>query len=395
MLTAGGESAWPGGTSRCPYGWPLPLRVVQGQMSRLDRVLRAADRFQQRQRWLAFGLAAWKKFGDDQAGNLAALIAFYAFVAIFPLLLVLVTVLKLVLRHDPALRERLVSSALANYPVIGDQLKQSVTVLDQTGAAVVIGLIFVFVGARGGAGAAQNALNGGWEVPFSARPGFPWALLRSVSLIVVVGIGQIVTVTLSGIAGGAGHLISGVGAHIATVAVSLLLNIGLFWIGFRLATAPSVAMRDLRLGAPLPRPASPGLRFAGGGPGSPPAGRGAWGGGGGGGTRPGGGGGESGRGARGGSGGRQIAPADRLVIGVARPGSRPEETRCRYSGTGLPRTRPHGNRRLRTAGWRRRPAPIRPGCSRPTCRGPSPACWARPGPIRWASAAGHRSPTAA
>ncbi len=233
-------------------------------MSRLDRVLRAADRFQQRQRWLAFGLAAWKKFGDDQAGNLAALIAYYAFVAIFPLLLVLVTVLKLVLRHDPALRERLVSSALANYPVIGDQLKQSVTVLDQTGAALVIGLIFVFLGARGVAGAAQNALNAAWEVPFSARPGFPWALLRSVSLIVVVGIGQIVTVTLSGIAGGAGHLISGVGAHIATVAVSLLLNIGLFWIGFRLATAPSVAMRDLRLGALIAGPAWQVLQLAGG-----------------------------------------------------------------------------------------------------------------------------------
>src|SRR5258708_1261192 len=272
MVTAGGGSAWPGGPSRCPWGWPLPLRVVQGQMGRLDRVLRAADRFQQRQRWLAFGLAAWKKFGDDQAGNLAALIAYYAFVAIFPLLLVLVTVVKLVLRHDPALRERLVSSALANYPVIGDQLKQSVSVLDQTGAALVIGLIFVFLGARGVAGAAQNALNAAWEVPFSARPGFPWALLRSVSLIVVVGIGQIVTVTLSGIAGGAGHLISGVGAHIATVAVSLLLNIGLFWIGFRLATAPSVAMRDLRLGALIAGPAWQVLQLAGGDVGAhPPA----------------------------------------------------------------------------------------------------------------------------
>lgn len=38
-----------------------------------------------------------KKFSDDQAGSLAALIAYYGFVSIFPLLLVLVTVLGIVL----------------------------------------------------------------------------------------------------------------------------------------------------------------------------------------------------------------------------------------------------------------------------------------------------------
>jgi membrane protein len=64
-----------------------------------------------------------------------------------------------------------------------------------------------------------------------------------------VGIGEIVTVTLSGIAGGAGHVLPGAGTHVAAVAVSLLLNLALFWLGFRLATARVVATRDLRLGA--------------------------------------------------------------------------------------------------------------------------------------------------
>jgi membrane protein len=233
-------------------------------MSRLDTVLHAADRLQQRRRWLAFSVAAWKKFGDDQAGNLAALIAYYAFVAIFPLLLVLVTVLDLVLSRHTALRGRLLSSALASYPIVGVQLKQNVHALGQTGAALVIGLIFTFLGARGVASAAQNALNAAWEVPFSARPRFPWALLRSVGLIVVVGVGQIVTFTLSGIAGGTGHVISGAGVHIAAVAVSLLLNVGLFWVGFRLATASSVATRDLRLGAFIAAPAWQVLQLAGG-----------------------------------------------------------------------------------------------------------------------------------
>ena len=67
-----------------------------------QRIIRIADELQQRHAWLAFPVAVWKKFGDDQAGNLAALIAYSALVAIFPLLLLLLTVLDIVLKNDPA-----------------------------------------------------------------------------------------------------------------------------------------------------------------------------------------------------------------------------------------------------------------------------------------------------
>jgi membrane protein len=177
---------------------------------------------------------------------------------------VFVTVLDLVLSHNPAARERLLSSALAGFPVIGDQLKHSVHALKQTGAALVIGLILTFLGALGIAAAIQNALNTVWEVPFSRRPRFPWSLLRSAGLILVIGTGQIVTVTLSGIAGGAGHLISGAGGHVAAVAVSLLLNIAVFWAAFRLGTAREVGGRTLWLGALIAAPAWQVLQVAGG-----------------------------------------------------------------------------------------------------------------------------------
>jgi hypothetical protein len=63
----------------------------------------------------------------------------------------------------------------------------SVHSLHQTGVALAIGLTGTFLGARGVAGAAQNAFNTVWEVPLSQRPGFPWNWLRSLGLIVVVG----------------------------------------------------------------------------------------------------------------------------------------------------------------------------------------------------------------
>jgi membrane protein len=219
-------------------------------MNALKRYLDAADRAQQSRPWLAVAIATWKKFGDDQAGNLAALIAYYAFASIFPLLLVLVTALDLVLKNNEKLRNQLLDTALRQYPVIGDQLKPHAHGLSGTGLALVIGLVLTLFGARGVASAMQNALNSVWEVPMARRPGFPWAMLRSFGLIAVIGPGMIATITLSSIAGGTGHL-GGVLSRIAAIVVSLILNVGLFWLGFRIATAKEIPTRDLRLSAIL------------------------------------------------------------------------------------------------------------------------------------------------
>jgi YihY family inner membrane protein len=218
-------------------------------MNPAEKTLRIVDRFQQRQPWLAFPVAVWKKFGDDQAGNLAALIAYYGFVSIFPLFLVLTTVLDIVLRDHPALKASLEKSALADYPVVGDQIRNHVHSLNGTGLALGLGIALSFLGARGVANAMQNALNSVWEVPKASRPGFPWSWLRSFGLIVVVGGGAIVTSVLSGAIGGAGHVLPGFAVKTAVTAGSLVLNIGLFWLGFRLATAKIVTWTDLRLGA--------------------------------------------------------------------------------------------------------------------------------------------------
>jgi membrane protein len=217
-------------------------------MNMANRAIRAADALQQRHAWLAVPVAVWKKFGDDGAGNLAALVAYYAFVAVFPLLLVLFTVLDIVLKDHPGLHRRLLSSTLGHFPVIGPQLG-SIHPLSQTGLPLIIGLLGTFIGARSVATAMQNALNSVWEIPITRRPGFPWSWLRSFGLILVIGLGLMGTTVLSGLAGGAGHVLSGFGASLATLLVSLILNIGFFWLAFRLGTAREIGWRQLRLGA--------------------------------------------------------------------------------------------------------------------------------------------------
>jgi membrane protein len=213
-------------------------------MNRAQQAVRKLDHVQQRHGWLAFLVAVWKKFSDDQAGNLAALVAYYGFASLFPLLLVFVTVLDIVLHGDPTLRNQVIDSTFAKFPGVGAQLQAHVGSLNATGPALVIGLILTFLGARGVAGAVQNALNNVWAIPYYRRPGFPRNLLRGLAMIIVVGLGLILTSFLAGLAAGVGHVITGAGGSAVTIAVSLVVNIGLFWIAFRLATAPEVTWRE-------------------------------------------------------------------------------------------------------------------------------------------------------
>jgi YihY family inner membrane protein len=220
-------------------------------MKTIDKAVDAADLLQRRWAWLAFPVAVWKKFTDDHAGRLAALISYYGFAAIFPLLLVLVMVLNIALKNNPALHQDLLNSALAQYPVIGQQISSNLHSLPETGVPLAIGIVFLLLAARGIAGAMQNALCEVWGLPEASRPGFPWSLLYGMALVFVVGIGLLVTTFLSGLAGGAGHVLTGAGAHIGAIAVSLVLNIGVFWLSFRLATVRRVPWHDLRIGAAI------------------------------------------------------------------------------------------------------------------------------------------------
>jgi YihY family inner membrane protein len=220
-------------------------------MNVIEKPVNAVDQFQQRWPPLAFPVAVWSKFNKDQAGNLAALISYYAFAALFPLLLVLVTVLNIVLKNNPSLRTTLLNSALSQYPVIGPQIKASLGSIPGTGLPLVIGIVLLLLGARGVAGAMQNAMCEIWGIPKEERPGFPMSQVWAVVLMLTVGVGFVVTTFLSGVAGGAGHVITGAGAHIGAVAVSLILNVGVFWLSFRIASAHKVPWRELRTGAAI------------------------------------------------------------------------------------------------------------------------------------------------
>jgi inner membrane protein YhjD len=206
--------------------------------------VRAFDRHQQRHRWLAIPIAVIKKFSDDQGGNLAALVAYYAFFSLFPLLLVFVTVLGFVLQGDPGAQASVKRSVLSQFPIVGKDLQHLGGLHGRT-IALVIGIVISLLSGLGVTQAAQNAFDRVWAVPFKHRPDFIHARLRGLALLVALGVLFVVATLASGLVTGG---LGGPLLKVAGIALSLLLNFALFLAAFRLMTASEVKTRSLWTG---------------------------------------------------------------------------------------------------------------------------------------------------
>jgi membrane protein len=223
--------------------------VAIASMRTLDDLMGRADALQRRWRPLGFVVAVQRKFSDDRASDLAALIAYFTFVALFPLLLAAISVVDLVARNDAAAQRAVLDWAAKVWPEFGPQVAASLHSGERSTVALIVGLAAAAVAARKVVLALQNGLNSVWEVPPYRRPGSVSSALRGVGILGVVVVGQIVTLVLSGLAVRDGHLLSSIPDEIGTITVSLAANIGIFWVSFMLGTAAEVTWRDLRLGA--------------------------------------------------------------------------------------------------------------------------------------------------
>jgi membrane protein len=207
--------------------------------------VRRFDRFQRRHRPAAVAIAVLKKFSDDQAGREAALIAYYGFFAVFPLLLLSVTILGFVLQGDPHARQAILDSALKQFPIIGVRLGQASHPLRGSGVGLAVGIGGSVLSGLGITMAAQNAFNTVYAVPFKGRPNFLSSRVRGLKMLIVFGLLQVVSTVVTGlVAGGFG----GVLLFIAGILVGLVLNLVLFLAVFRLLTDDSIRTHELRPG---------------------------------------------------------------------------------------------------------------------------------------------------
>jgi YihY family inner membrane protein len=213
-------------------------------MSLGDRV-HALDRLQQRHSWLGFPAAVIKKFGDDEAGGMAALIAYYGFVSLFPLLLVLVTVLGFVLEGDPKTQTDVLHSTLGQFPIIGDQLQRNIHSLKGSAGALAIGVVGLLLGGLGIVGATQSAFQQVWHIPRKRRPNFLSWRLRGIGLLAVLGLLLVVSTVAAGYvtAQTAGTI-----AVLGGVLIALASNLLLFFAAFRFLSPDEIPTRNLITG---------------------------------------------------------------------------------------------------------------------------------------------------
>jgi membrane protein len=191
---------------------------------------------------LSFVAAVVKKFGDDQAGQLAALIAYYGFFSLFPLLLVLVTILGFVLQGNPSAQASVLHSTLSQFPIIGNQLQNNVHSLKGSGVGLAIGIVGSLLAGLGITGAAQNAFNQVWHVPHKDRPNFLVSRLRGLGLLAALGLLSIASTVVAGYLLAQTHgTLNKLGVHV----LALVANLLLFFTAFRLLTAKDIPTRDL------------------------------------------------------------------------------------------------------------------------------------------------------
>ena len=214
-------------------------------MNLVERIVRAVDGAQQRSRVGGFVFAVVKKFGDDRGPSLAAQFAFYGFMALFPLLLVLTTVLAFVV--DPKVETNVIATTLAQFPVIGTQIgQQAPHPLTGNAVGLAVGLVGLIYGSLGLAQSAQFGMTQVWNVPGVVRPGFVPRLVRSLLFFVIVGAAMVLATGLSGVATVTGHRAVW---RLVSFAAEAALNMAMYVAVFRVLTPAVVATGDLVPGA--------------------------------------------------------------------------------------------------------------------------------------------------
>jgi YihY family inner membrane protein len=231
-------------------------------MNVVERLARRADEAQQGVRPVAFAVGVFKKFGDDRGGSLAALLTFYGFLSLFPLLLLLVTILGFFNGSEHSFVQRVENSAFSQFPVVGTKLSTNIHGLQGRSIfGLVVGILFVLWGSQGALQTAQYAQAEIWNIPGVNRPSF-WARLgRTGLMMLVLGLFLIASTVLAGLVTIGHH---GGWAVVGAVAVSLIVNVGLFVVAFRLLTPKQIPWSDMVPGAIVGAVGWTALQYVGG-----------------------------------------------------------------------------------------------------------------------------------
>jgi YihY family inner membrane protein len=213
----------------------------------VKRILQRLDRLQKRTRASAVTVATLMKFGEDHSANYAAMIAFWAFFSIVPLLLVLVTTLGWVLPASS--KESVLNHVAGLFPLLD---AHAVSALSGSAWALIVGLLTALWSGLGVVRTLEYALDSVWDVPAREQPGLLTRVARSLAVLATIGLGLVIATLLSGIVTSTANGVNlGAAGRVGGYLVTAVLDVGLIVATFRILTTRDVATRDLLPGALL------------------------------------------------------------------------------------------------------------------------------------------------
>jgi YihY family inner membrane protein len=216
-------------------------------MNPVQRVIQRADQWQQRHTPAAFGYGVVKKYGDDNAGQLAASLTYTGFITLFPLLLVLATILGLVASVDPALRHSVNDAVSGQFPLVGKELTGHVKTLQRSSViGLIVGLMIVIWGTTGLAQSALFIMAQLWNIPGPKRPNYVQRLTRTGLFLLVLLVGVLATTVLASLSAIGHH---NAGLVVAADGLAVVVNIGMYVLGFRVLTPRLIPTKELVPGA--------------------------------------------------------------------------------------------------------------------------------------------------
>ncbi len=213
---------------------------------RPDELLDRVDIWQQRHVVLGFPVGVYVRYREDRGYEYAALLSYYGFFSLLPLLIVLVTALGFLLAGDAELQRRVLDTVLARIPVLRSEL-QSVGGLRGNGVALFVAIGFTLWAGLGVVRVAQDAFNTMWGVQIMSRPGFIPKTLRSLAALVVIGVGFVLATVFSAAASFAGDVPGA--ARILGALLSMGVNAVVLLVTFRVLTTSSVSFGTFIPGA--------------------------------------------------------------------------------------------------------------------------------------------------
>ncbi len=215
-------------------------------MQQLQKLIKLKNSLEAKNPPLAFFVSVIDKYNEDGVGWHASLLTYYSFLSLFPLLLLLTTVVNSILGNDSHTKATIIKGLTDYFPVLGNQLSRGVHSLHASGIALIVGIVFLVYGTRGVANAFSRGVQDIWDVPLRQRDKFPKNFVKSILLVVTGGVGLLTASVIASLASTAGK---GLDFRVLSVCINFFI---LFWL-FRLLLDFSLPIhvphRETRVGA--------------------------------------------------------------------------------------------------------------------------------------------------